>query len=67
MPEGHGAVTLVSRAVHLAIPDTHIDTLQNRDVTLASRVLTTSYLTGTFVTAVAALVGSAAWRRVNTA
>jgi len=39
----------VSRAVHLAIPDTHIDTLQNRDVTLASRVLTTSYLTGTFV------------------
>jgi len=40
---------LVSRAVHLAIPDTHIDTLQNRDVTLASRVLTTSYLTGTFV------------------
>jgi orotate phosphoribosyltransferase len=49
MPEGHGAVTLVSRAVHLAIPDTHIDTLQNRDVTLASRVLTTSYLTGTFV------------------
>lgn len=40
---------MVSRAVHLAIPDTHIDTLQNRDVTLASRVLTTSYLTGTFV------------------
>ena len=39
----------MSRAVHLAIPDTHIDTLQNRDVTLASRVLTTSYLTGTFV------------------
>lgn len=42
-------VTLASRVVHRAIPETCAATLHNRGVTLASRVFATSYLTGTFV------------------
>jgi len=42
-------VTSVARVVHLAIPDTCDETLQNGGVTLASKVFATSYLTGTFV------------------